>query len=743
MNYKNYLKKVKNSIQKNSEDSTDANDIDEKYANLKKDFDELYMVKSQLKEDLFKLVDKYRKLESDFENVNKVKNQLNRDHKELGKKYIRLNEDSKKRINRLVRKETYQNIAVQSLLKENEILQNFENELNVSFDEPASSELTFDDLTIVIPYKESQDVRKINLRIVLDYFVHINIKNIIISEEYDDESNADWILEEYKNKFSLLKVVSKKSDGLFSRSNLINQGVEESSTSFICIQDGDVVLPKDMYEYSLNLLGSGFDLVYPFNRKVKQILDKHTFIRDYDFDNISTKSEFRPNADGGMQFIKKEPFLKIGGYNTNFKGWGSEDNEFILRVILGDLKFIRLNNSLYHIKHEKDTTTENNDNLLIKSYLLYNTGDLNALINQNEYLMNSSLKYNEKYDDFSDMSIFKFKVSIIMPLHNPTKFLLERSIKSLMDQTLGFDSLEIIIIDNYSTEPGSIDLINSFTKIYDNVRSIYLNEKTTFDEIFDIGKREASANYIMFLNYKNYLISNACETLSNLLLDENIDIAFGDNVNLVESKRIKNFNIIVSNTKFLGRKTFKLDSICDEIQLLDNDILIGSKMFKKSFLLRNNFKLNSSPLNQIHFLNSQLLLNANGIELVNMPIVVYENYHKNIGNVSSLSHDLTVTNLKENMKFFKQHYYLFKELSPENIYVPLNSVSLWINKDLISAKLSKDEFEDIVPEVSFLVDEILKNESTVKPKNYTYEYLYNYIAEKDYSRAYEVYEILS
>ena len=38
----------------------------------------------------------------------------------------------------------------------------------------------------------------------------------------------------------------------------------------------------------------------------------------------------------------------------------------------------------------------------------------------------------------------------------------------------------------------------------------------------------------------------------------------------------------------------------------------------------------------------------------------------------------------------------------------------WINKDLISAKLSKDEFEDIVPEVSFLVDEILKNLENAK-----------------------------
>ena len=172
MNYKNYFKKLKNS--KNPTD-----DIEEKYINLKNEFDELYAVKSKLKEDLFKLVDKYRKLEKELDKTNKVKNQLKKDHDELGQKYIKLSNDSKKQINQLVRKETYQNIAIQSLLKENEILQNIQNDLN---DCPIVS---FDDLTIVIPYKESHDSRKINLRIVLDYLVYINIKNIIISEEYD------------------------------------------------------------------------------------------------------------------------------------------------------------------------------------------------------------------------------------------------------------------------------------------------------------------------------------------------------------------------------------------------------------------------------------------------------------------------------------------------------------------------------------------------------------------------------
>lgn len=724
-----------NSVQKDSKKSIDTNASDERYNNLKKEFDELYVVKSKLKEDLFKLVDKYRNLEREIEDLTKVKNQLKKDHTELGQKYIKLSEDSKKRINRLVRKETYQNIAVQSLLKENEILQNIEYTLN------DFSRVSFDDLTIVIPYRESNNVRKINLRIVLDYLVYINIKNIIISEEYEHEPTTNWILEEYKNKFSLLKVITTKTEGLFSRSNLINKGVEESPTSFICIQDGDVVLPRNIFEYSLNLLDSGFDLVYPFNRNVNQILDKQSFIKNYDFEKVSSKSEFRPNSDGGMQFIKKESFLKIGGYNTNFKGWGSEDNEFILRVILGNLKFIRLNNSLYHLKHEKAEGTENNDDILIKSYNLYNTNDVNALINQNEHLMNTSLKYNKKYDDFYNMFIFNFKVSIIVPLNNPTKFLLERSIKSIMDQTLGFQAIEIILIDNCSTDSSSIDLIYNLTKKYGNIRRVILDEKIGFKEIYNIGIKESSTNHVLFLNYKNYLISNACEILYNQMLNDDADIVFGDIVNLVNNKKIKNFSRIISNKNFVPTKTFKLNSICDEIQLLTNDLLLGTKMFKKSFLLKNNFKLNASVSNQIHFLNSELLFNANIISLVDMPILVYDDY-EDLDDISFLSHDIIIKNFKDSIEFFTQYYYLFNEFSPENIHIPLNSVSHWINNDLIFAKLKQDSLEYVINNISFLVDEFLKNESTIKPKNYIYEYFYKYVAEKDYAHAYEVYEVL-
>ena len=736
MNYKDYFKRVKNSIQKNSNESTDNEDFEKKYANLKKDFDELYTVKSKLKEDLFKLVDKYRKLEGEYDNLSNVKNQLKKDNVELGQKYTRLSDESKKQINTLIRKDTYQNIAIQSLLKENAILQNIGGELN-NF-----SCIPFDDLTIVIPYKESQDSRKINLRIVLDYLVHIKMKNVIISEEYDYEPSTDWVLDEYDDKFSFIKVISIKTEGLFSRSNLINNGVEESTTPFICIQDGDVVLPKDMYEYSLSLLDSGFDLVYPFNRKVNQILDKQSFINDFDFENTPIKSEFRPNSDGGMQFINKESFLKIGGYNTDFKGWGSEDNEFILRVISADLRYIRLNNSLYHLKHEKDKTTKNNDDILIKSYSIYNdTNDINALINQNEYLMKTALKYDEKYDKFHNVVSFNYKVSIILPLRNPTKFLLERAIKSLMDQTLGFTSLEIIIIDNCSNEYSSIDLIESLTKKYGNIRSVVLDKKIGFDEIYNIAKKEPSTDYVMFLNYKNYLISDACEILYNQMLNDD-DMVFGDNVNLVKNKKIKKLGNIISNKNFAQTKSFKLDSICDEIQLVDNDLLMGTKMFKKSFLLKNNFKLSSSVSNQIKFLISKLLFNANGICILGMPVLVYDNHRENSENISSLSYEFIVKNLEDSFEFLKQYYYLFYEFSPENVHVPLNSLSHWIDNDLISAKLKQGDFEDIATEISFFVNEFLKNESTTKPKNYTYEYLYRYIAERDFSRAYEVYEVL-
>ena len=47
--------------------------------------------------------------------------------------------------------------------------------------------------------------------------------------------------------------------------------------------------------------------------------------------------------------------------------------------------------------------------------------------------------------------MYKYKISIIIPIYNTEKYL-ETSISSVINQTIGFDNIELILINDGSTD---------------------------------------------------------------------------------------------------------------------------------------------------------------------------------------------------------------------------------------------------------------------------------------------------
>lgn len=58
------------------------------------------------------------------------------------------------------------------------------------------------------------------------------------------------------------------------------------------------------------------------------------------------------NALGGCVMFRKDAFLKLGGYNREFVGWGWEDNEIYNRFLKCGLKSYRCaSTALIHLDH--------------------------------------------------------------------------------------------------------------------------------------------------------------------------------------------------------------------------------------------------------------------------------------------------------------------------------------------------------------------------------------------------------
>ncbi len=134
-----------------------------------------------------------------------------------------------------------------------------------------------------------------------------------------------------------------------------------SKTPYFAIFDIDCLTKKKNIDLAISLLDKGFEVVHPFNRVIKDIIDKKKFLEDYNFQKVESPPQYRDWADGGIVFWNKRSFINIGMKNEYFKGWGGEDNEIIMRANLCELKQIRIDDTLYHLYHDRpQIRTKNN-----------------------------------------------------------------------------------------------------------------------------------------------------------------------------------------------------------------------------------------------------------------------------------------------------------------------------------------------------------------------------------------------
>jgi uncharacterized protein (UPF0335 family) len=247
-------------------------------------------------------------------------------------------------------------------------------------------------LTVIVPYRKTNDPeREENVDITLSYLSKIGIKNLIISE-HANKTSKNFLLEKYEHLFDSFRVIFSKADeNLFNKAHAINQGVIASKTPYFAIVDIDCLTKKKNIDMALYLLDKGFEVVHPFNRIIKDIIDKEKFVEKYNFQEIESPLQYRDWADGGIVFWNKNAFIGIGMKNEYFSGWGGEDNEIILRANLCQLKQVRIDDILYHLYHDRpQIRTKNNVEQTIKIEQIKTKEDLLNEINKWPWVVNTN-----------------------------------------------------------------------------------------------------------------------------------------------------------------------------------------------------------------------------------------------------------------------------------------------------------------------------------------------------------------
>lgn len=145
-----------------------------------------------------------------------------------------------------------------------------------------------------------------------------------------------------------------------------------------------------------------------------------------------------------------------------------------------------------------------------------------------------------------------------MPVYNSQKYLRD-SLDSIVSQTIGVENLEVIIVDDASTD-SSGDIIDEYCLKYPNFRAIHLTDNIgAAYGPRNIALGEATGEYVMFLDADDTFTPTACEVLLGEIESSGADMVFGRYFRVYDDVRLKSYspydsgdNDIRVNPRFSG-----------------------------------------------------------------------------------------------------------------------------------------------------------------------------------------------
>ncbi len=120
----------------------------------------------------------------------------------------------------------------------------------------------------------------------------------------------------------------------------------------------------------------------------------------------------------------------------------------------------------------------------------------------------------------------KYQISIITPVYNAEPYL-PAMMDSLRDQTFGFENLEVLLVDDHSTD-GSLALLRQWEQLYPNVR-VLQTERNSGGAATprNTALPHASAPYVMFIDNDDTFAPDACRVLYEAAEKTGADLVSG------------------------------------------------------------------------------------------------------------------------------------------------------------------------------------------------------------------------
>lgn len=253
------------------------------------------------------------------------------------------------------------------------------------------------------------------------------------------------------------------------------------------------------------------------------------------------------------------------------------------------------------------------------------------------------------------------KISIIIPVYNVANYL-EECLNSIVNQTIGLENLEVVMIDDGSTD-ASFNIMEIYASKYDNFKVIRLESSSgAAGKPRNEGLKIATAPYIMFIDPDDVYDLNACKILYDTITSNDADIVTANYKSMDENGRIWE-KPVFSQDRF---KDFSFNKANFRNSYFIWNSAVWNKIFSRELIVKNNIEFLEGVPGEDAYFSYAALLNSN--KLYYISDVVYHYRRRNNDGTLSISWDRSINYFKKINFVYKKIYELFADAKKLSLY---------------------------------------------------------------------------
>lgn len=364
------------------------------------------------------------------------------------------------------------------------------------------------------------------LRAAIDSVLNQSYENwqLCIADDNSSDSRVREELSKYVELDHRIRVVLREENGHISEAS--NSAIGLADGDFIALLDHDDLLAKHALHYVVHYLQKNptAKIIYSDEDKIdeKGVRSEPHFKPDWNPDLF-----FSQNYVSHLGVYRRDIIQKIGGFRKGVEG--SQDYDLLLRCLpfVGASEIIHIPMVLYHWRTVEGSTAKSADH---KSYTedagIRALQDFVVARGMNGVKVESGLApntYRLRYPISQPAPL----VSLLIPTRDRVE-LVRTCVSSILEKS-DYRSFEIIIIDNESCLPETLEYFESIQKTEPSVKVISYPHPFNYSAINNFGARFAAGEIIG-------LINNDIEVISPGWLSEMVGHAMRPEIGCVGAK---------------------------------------------------------------------------------------------------------------------------------------------------------------------------------------------------------------